>query len=164
MVQTLEGLAYVHARSLVHRDIKPQNILLTGSQANRIAKIADYGLAKNFTMAGWSGHTVTGTFGGSFFYMPREQIFEFKYIYPNGDVWSMGATFYHMLTGQFPRQFNRGQDPLEAILQGPIIPIRQQDASLPKPVAEVIDRSLQNNPAERYQDAGAMLQALKNAL
>jgi pSer/pThr/pTyr-binding forkhead associated (FHA) protein len=164
MVQTLEGLAYVHARSLVHRDIKPQNILLTGSQGNRIAKIADYGLAKNFTMAGWSGHTVTGTFGGSFFYMPREQIFEFKYIYPNGDVWSMGATFYHMLTGQFPRQFNRGQDPLEAILQGPIIPIRQQDASLPKPVAEVIDRSLQNNPAERYQDAGAMLQALKNAL
>ena len=164
MLQTLEGLAYVHTRNLVHRDIKPQNILFSGPAGNWIAKIADYGLAKDFSMAGWSGHTVTGTFGGSFFYMPREQIFDFKYLPPNGDVWSTGATFYHMLTGQFPRQFIRGQDPLNAILQGVVIPIRQRDASLPKPLAEVIDRSLHNSPTDRYQDAGAMLQALKSAL
>lgn len=164
MVQTLEGLAYIHSCNLVHRDIKPQNILLSGSPGNWTAKIADYGLAKNFAMAGWSGHTVTGTFGGSFFYMPREQIFEFKYIPPSGDVWSTGATFYHMLTGQLPRHFVHGQHPLEAILQGPVIPIRQRDASLPKPLAAVFDRSLRDDPAERFRDAGEMLQALRGVL
>jgi len=164
MLQTLEGLAYVHNRSLVHRDIKPQNILFSGPERNRTAKIADYGLAKDFSMAGWSGHTVTGTFGGSFFYMPREQIFEFKYIYPSGDIWSTGATFYHMLSGQLPRQFTRGQAPIEAILQGPVIPIREREASLPAPLAEVIDRSLNNIPANRFQSAGEMLQALREAL
>ena len=164
IVQSLEGLAYMHGRNLVHRDIKPQNILLHGSAHDQVAKIADYGLAKDFSLAGFSGHTVTGTFGGSFYYIPREQIFEFKYINPSGDVWSTGATFYHMLTGQLPRQFVRGQDPLEAILQGPIIPIRQRDSSIPVSIAEVIDCSLNNSPADRYQNAGEMLLALRKAL
>jgi hypothetical protein len=161
MLQALDGLAFAHAQGFVHRDLKPQNILLAGQEYNWTAKVADMGLSKNFAQAGFSGMTVTGSFGGSFPFMPREQVTNFKYVKPVSDVWSMGATFYYILTGQFPRDFPRGQDPLDVILKGVLVPVRKRDSRLPSRVAEVIDRSLTNNHAERYHNAAEMREALE---
>src|SRR6266853_1956761 len=97
-------------------------------------------------------------------YMPREQVINFRLVKPVADVWSLGATFYCMLTGQLPRDFPRGVDPMELVLGGRIVPIRERDASIPKKLAEVIDRSLAVNPKERYQDAAQMHDALVKAL
>ena len=102
MLQVMEGLAYAHKKGFVRRDLKPQNILLTGKEIPLTAKIADMGLAKNFAQAGLSGMTATGSFAGSFPFMPREQVTNFKFVKPVSDVWSMGATFYNILTDQFP--------------------------------------------------------------
>ncbi|MBI2438169.1 MAG: protein kinase [Lentisphaerae bacterium] len=162
MVQALKGLAFAHSKGVVHRDLKPSNILLSGTPSKPQAKIADLGLAKNFDKAGFSGMTVTGAFAGTPIYMPKEQITNFKYVKPVTDVWSIGATFYNMLTGQTPRDFPRGSDPMEIILRGEIIPIRKRDNRITRELAEVIDKAIQASPKDRYQDAQEMLAALNN--
>lgn len=161
MRQALQGLAFVHQKSVVHRDLKPHNILLAGTPAAPIAKIADLGLAKNFERAGLSGHTMTGAYAGTPIYMPKEQLTGYKYVKPVSDMWSLGATFYNMLTGATPRDFPQGCDPLDVILKGEIIPIRRRDPSIPSGLAEVLDRSIQANPKDRYADAGEMLEAMQ---
>jgi hypothetical protein len=160
MLQALEGLAFAHQQGFVHRDLKPQNILLSGVEGQQVAKIADLGLAKSFITAGLSGMTVTGGVSGSFPFMPREQLTNFKYVKPVSDVWAMGATCYNILTSTYPRISQPGQDPVDVVLNGRVIPIRQRDAQIPQNIAAVIDRSLAQNPTDRYQTAGEMLSAL----
>ncbi len=164
MLQALEGLAYVHEKGFVHRDLKPQNILLKGGEGHWSVKVSDLGLAKSFEQAGFSGMTVTGDVAGTPPFMPREQVINFKRFKPVSDVWAMGATCYNMLTGSYPRNFRREVDPLEVILNGEIVPIRQRDARIPARVAEVIDRSLVNDVNRRYQNAGEMYEALARTL
>lgn len=163
ILQALGGLSYAHERDLVHRDIKPHNVLLTAKR-DGVAKLSDFGLAKNFQKAGFSGMTVTGTVGGTLAFMPREQLTNFKRVKPVGDVWSMGATFYYMLTGVTPRNFAPGQKPVDVVMRGEIVPIRQRDSGLPVGVAEVIDRALAKEPADRFQTAAELLDALVKAL
>jgi tRNA A-37 threonylcarbamoyl transferase component Bud32 len=161
MLQALEGLAFAHKQGFVHRDLKPQNILLSGAEPRWTTKIADLGLAKSFINAGLSGMTMTGGgFSGSLLFMPREQVIDFKYVKPVSDVWSMGASFYNMLTGDFPRPIKPGQDPVDIILNGDIVPLCQRYPQIPKDLAAVIDHSLAQDPKDRYQTAGDMLKAL----
>jgi hypothetical protein len=164
MLQAIEGLAYAHAQHFVHRDLKPQNILLHHNGGGWVTKIADMGLAKNFDQAGFSGMTVTGSMAGTFVFMPREQVTDFKHFKPVSDVWSMGATCYNMLTGQFPRDRKPGQDPLEMVLQNEVVPLRRRSPSIPAAIAEVIDRALLSNVNSRYQNAGEMHKAFTKAL
>ncbi|MDI7277568.1 MAG: FHA domain-containing serine/threonine-protein kinase [Anaerolineae bacterium] len=164
ILQALAGLAYAHEQGYVHRDLKPQNILLSGREGDWTAKVADMGLSKNFEEAGLSGHTVTGQYAGTAPFMPREQVINFRFAKPVTDVWAMGATLYNMLTGQYPYQFTRGEDPIQVILQGRIVPIRDRKAGIPRKVEEVIDRSLAVNPKDRYQNGGELLKALRRAL
>lgn len=164
MLGVLDGLAYAHSKGFVHRDLKPQNILLAKENKSLIAKISDFGLSKNFTQAGFSGMTVTGSYAGSYPFMPREQVTNFKYVKPVSDVWSIAATFYVIITGELPREFRKGQDPMEAILRGNIIPIRNRNSHIAKGIATIIDKSLSNNPKDRYQDASEMKKALEKVI
>jgi eukaryotic-like serine/threonine-protein kinase len=163
MLHALDGLAFAHKQGYVHRDLKPDNVLLVGIGTRRVAKVSDFGLSKNFQIAGFSGHTITGSYGGTPMFMPREQVVNFRYMKPVSDVWGMAATFYFMLTGQSPRQFVQDVDPIQIILQERVVPIRERDPKVPRRLAEVIDRSLSNDVKERYQDALDMRVALSNA-
>jgi len=164
MIQALDGLAYAHSRGIVHRDLKPSNILLSGTPEKPIAKIADLGLAKNFDKAGFSGMTITGAYAGTPIFMPKEQLTNFKYVKPVTDVWSIGATFYNMLTGNTPRNFPKGCDPMEIILRGEIVPVCKRDPNIPRSLADVLDKATRLNPNERYEDASEMLAAFKKAV
>jgi eukaryotic-like serine/threonine-protein kinase len=164
MLQALEGLAFAHQQNVVHRDLKPQNILLTGREGAWTAKVADLGMAKNFDKAGFSGMTATGSYAGTYPFMPREQVTNFKYVKPVSDVWAMGATLYNMLTNQYPRNFKRGDDHVEIILHGEIVSISKRLPGLQRNVAEVIDHALANKANDRYQNAGEFMQALKKVL
>jgi len=163
VLDALEGLAYAHERNVIHRDLKPGNLLLTAEDGGR-AKVADFGLAKSFEMAGLSGITLTGTFGGSYPFMPREQILDFKYCRPPTDVWGMAATFYFLLTGCSPHEFPPDRDPLVAILDGSPIPLRERDPGIPPRIAEVVDRALAIDIAQRHPDARALHGALAAVL
>jgi hypothetical protein len=164
LLQTLQGLAFAHKRGFVHRDVKPQNILLCGKEGHWQAKLSDLGLAKNFEQAGFNGLTLTNEKAGTDQFMPHEQVTNFKHIKPVSDVWAMGATCYYILTGSYPRNHLATLNQIKVVLQEEVIPIRTRNSHIPQPVAEAIDRSLAYRESERYQHAGEMYEALKKAL
>jgi hypothetical protein len=154
------GLAHAHEKGFVHRDLKPQNILLSRGEV----RLSDFGLSKSFQQAGLSGMSMTGGYAGTPVFMPREQITNFKYIKPVSDVWSMGATIYNMLTGAYPYPFTKERDPIDVILNEEIVPIRKRDKTLPKNLCGVLDHALQKKTKDRYQTAAEMLAAIKKEL
>ena len=134
-------------------------------QAGRlVAKVSDFGLAKNLASAGLSGMTATGGFAGTPYFMPREQLTDFKYCRPVSDVWSIGATFYNALSGRFPREFPPKRDPINVILNDEPVPLRQSEPSIPALVAAVIDRALATDRSKRFQTAAEMRAALEQTL
>ena len=164
ILQVLDGLHYAHTeKGLVHRDIKPGNIFLTVTDDRLVAKLGDYGLAKAFDLAGLSGQTMTGTKMGTPVFMPRQQVLNFKYVKPDVDVWAVAATLYYMLTGAYPRNFE-GIEPMLAILKNQPVPIRDRDASIPKPLANLIDLALQDKPNLHFKSAMEFKQALLNVI
>ena len=159
MRQTLIGLDYIHQKGVVHRDIKPQNLLLTQPEGGQI-KIADLGVAKNIQEAGLVDLTQTGTTMGSLFYMAREQLTNFKRVTPAADVWALASTFYRMITGQLVYNFAQHKQPIAAVLEGDIIPISGRSPQLPPQLCALFDKALSINTEMRYQSAGECLVAL----
>jgi len=156
ILEALNGLSYLHEKNFVHRDIKPANILLAGNNQNLTAKISDFGISKNFQEAGLSGMTLTGVFSGTLSFMPREQLINFKYVRPESDIWSIGATFYYMITGRVPRKKERSQDQVESILINEILPVNKIDSSISQNINQLIMRALHHDPNKRYKDASEL--------
>lgn len=158
----LEGLCEAHRQGFVHRDIKPENVLLSDEAMTEV-KLGDFGLAKSFEQAGLSGLTATGVVGGTVYFMPREQLTHFRLLRPASDVWSVAATLYHMLTLSHPRDFVPGADPLQVVLAGGTVPIREREPGLPPSLAAVVDRALEDDISRRYPTAAEFRDALRQA-
>ncbi|WP_405796087.1 protein kinase domain-containing protein [Streptomyces sp. NBC_01506] len=163
--QALAGLAHAHSQGVVHRDLSPSNILLHKSADGSLtAKISDFGLAKAFDRAGLSGLTRTGEAAGKPWFMLARQVINFKDSRPGGDVWALAACLYTMLTGAHPRNFPRGEDPWRIVLESPAVPVRDRDPSVPRPLADVIDRALREKPDFGFPTAPELEQALQAAM
>ncbi|MDJ0516786.1 MAG: FHA domain-containing protein [Trichodesmium sp. MO_231.B1] len=178
ILQALDGLEYAHnaevpylkqgdtnfseGRGLVHRDLKPHNIVLGNVRGACVAKIANYGLAKAFDIAGLSGQTMSGLTLGLPVFVPRQQVISFNYMKPEMDVWGMAATLYYMLTGAYPRDFLE-RDPFLVVLQTNAVPILERDISIPKRLAEVIDLGLTDTPEIYFKSSAQFKQALLNS-
>lgn len=181
MLDSLAGLAYAHeakitvtlktgtktVKGVVHRDLKPPNILLSGRPGNWTAKLTDFGLAKAFSEAGMTKGSVTadvGAFCGSIPYVAPEHLVNYRHVKPATDVFEMAATFYHMLTGETVWPMRRGTDPIKVVLEGVITPIDRVNPSIPKAVAAIFEKALARKETERYPDGSAMFKAMKKAL
>ncbi|MBD1826493.1 serine/threonine-protein kinase [Microcoleus vaginatus GB1-A2] len=179
ILQVLDGLTYTHnaeipnvrladgsfakGRGLIHRDLKPGNIFLANVGGKQVAKIGDYGLAKAFDQAGLSGQTMTGNVVGTPYFMPRQQVVNYKYAQPDVDVWAAAACLYVMITGYSPRNL-QDQDPFLAVLQNDAVPVRDRTSAIPQPLAAAIDRALIDNPEIYYKSAAEFKQALLNTI
>ena len=167
VAQALDALAYAHAKSYIHRDIKESNILVSGMAPNFTAKLTDFGLAKSFTQSGMSGITMAGDMAGTFAYMPPEQIRDFRNVRPTSDIYAIGMTAYSLLAGDTALDLGPHNDiagTVKAIFEGQIIPLRQRVPEVPERVAEVIERALAKDPANRWQSAAAMRTALMHGI
>jgi serine/threonine protein kinase len=158
-IQALEALEYAHDTGIVHRDLSPHNILLTGNPPTTV-KLCDFGLAKAFDEAGLSGLTRTGTTAGKPYFMPRQQVVNFRHARPDVDVWALAACLYHALTGYYPRDFPIFKDPWQVVLQTNPVPIRKRDPTVPPPLAAAIDEALREPSDRPGQTAAQFRQAL----
>ena len=169
-LQALDGLHYAHnlygpGYGLVHRDLKPANLFLSGSGSACVAKVGDFGLAKAFDVAGLSGFTRTGErAGGTAKFMARQQVIDFKYAGPEVDVWAMAASLYNMLTGAVPRDFPPAATRGWPCWRRRPSPSGGANPSLPRGVAEVIDRALVEEPEIPFKTAAEFKEALTAAL
>ena len=160
----LKDGSYAEGKGFVHRDLSPHNILLAEGRGVTVAKVSDYGLGKAFDTAGLSGHTRTGSTAGKPWFMPRQQVVNFKYAGPEVDVWAAAACLYNMLTGATPRDFPAGKDVWQAVLETEPMPIRRRDNSIPARLAEVIDKALIDKPSIVFKTAADFKKALLAAL
>jgi serine/threonine protein kinase len=165
--EALDGLAHAHRQSVVHRDLSPDNILLTvrdggnaGNIRDLVAKISDFGLSKAFDEAGLSGLTRTGTTAGKPRYIARQQVVHFKDLTPAADVWSIAACLYTALTGTTPRTFPPEQDPWRVVMEEDAVPIREREPSIPARLASVIDTALRERPKFGFSSASAFRKEL----
>ncbi|MEQ9407807.1 MAG: serine/threonine-protein kinase [Fuerstiella sp.] len=150
-----EALRHAHELHMVHRDIKPDNILLT---SRGVVKVADFGLAKVIDED--VSMTQSGTGLGTPLYMPPEQARSAKTVDQRSDIYALGATLYHMLTGQLP--FSGGTT-LELIISkesGKYEPARKLRPDVPERLDLIIDKMMAKDPKHRYADCEAVLKDL----
>jgi eukaryotic-like serine/threonine-protein kinase len=167
IAQALDALSFAHAQGYIHRDFKDQNILVAGRSPSLVAKLTDFGLAKSFTHSGMSGVTMAGEMAGTLAYMPPEQLRNFRDVRPQSDIYAVGMTAYSLLTGSLALNLSKNSsvnDTIRAIFEQPAVPLRQRSPQIPQPVCEVIDRALAKDPAQRWQSAGAMRNALLHSI
>ncbi len=155
-----KALAYAHARGIVHRDIKPDNVLLSGGTA----VVTDFGIAKALSASRTSGTGATltqmGTAIGTPAYMAPEQVAGDPNIDHRVDLYALGCMAQELLTGKSPFADRTPQKMLAAHLSEAAVPVRTLRSDCPAPLAALIEQLLQKDPADRTQSASEVLRAL----
>jgi serine/threonine protein kinase len=149
------ALSFAHRQRIVHRDVKPANVLHAGD--NRW-KLADFGIARMPD----SDLTQVGIFMGTPGYSPPEAIREGRYT-PQADVFAWGAVFYELLSGRIPYEGPDTKTTNGYVVQGNAPSPARHDASIPEPLASVTMSALQSSDRARFKDASEAEQALRQA-
>lgn len=148
--QICEGLQAAHEQGVVHRDLKPQNVML--GPDDRVY-LTDFGLAKSLDQ---SGMTQTGTVLGTPFYMSPEQV-KGGEIDQRSDIYSLGVILYQMATGTLPFTGSTPYEVMAQRLQKPPRPASESNPDLPVFLTRVLERCMQIDPTLRYQNVGEIL-------
>ena len=157
MLQVTDGMAHAHDAYIIHRDIKPQNIMIL---SNGMIKITDFGVA---TALNSTQLTQTNSVMGTVHYLPPEQA-NGKGSTIRSDIYSMGIMMYELLTGLVPYKGDNAVEIALKHLKEPLPSVRKFNSSIPQSIENVIIKATAKNPKNRYTDARAMHEDLKTAL
>ena len=157
MSQLTDGMAHAHDAYIIHRDIKPQNIMIL---SNGMIKITDFGVA---TALNATQLTQTNSVMGTVHYLPPEQA-QGKGSTIRSDIYSMGIMMYELLSGLVPYKGDNAVEIALKHLKEPLPSIRKVSSAIPQSIENVIIRATAKNPKNRYSDAREMYEDLKTAL
>ncbi len=155
--EVADALAYSHARGVVHRDIKPGNVLLSG----RHAVVTDFGVAKALTASGGDKVTTVGIALGTPTYMAPEQAMGEANIDHRADIYALGILGYEMLAGRPPFEAASAQALLAAQVMEAPVDIQKVRPGIPVLLNDAIMRCLAKNPADRWQSADELITQLE---
>ncbi len=152
------ALEHAHSRNVVHRDIKPDNILITRSG---VSKLVDLGLARRTDEA--SHLTATRQGFGTTYYMPYEQAINARYADGRSDIYALGATLYHLVTGIVPFPGDNHLEVIEKKNQGDFTPASKLNPAVPPALDRILERMLARDPRDRYQTASELIVDLERS-
>ena len=154
--QILTAIGHAHKAGIIHRDIKPNNIMVT---KEGVVKITDFGLAKDQNK---NSSTVSITSGGTLYYMSPEHVKGFSFTDGRSDLYSIGMTYYEMITGKVPFQnINSDFDMRERIIRKDFEKPSVYNPNIPPGLEAIVMKSIAKDPDMRYQSAEEMLAALR---
>jgi len=160
--QVLLALACSHGAGVVHRDVKPSNILVTPGPGGEEARLADFGLAKAYRSADVGSHiTLPGTLGGTLAFVAPDQILDFRGAGPLADQYGAAATLYNLLTQRHPHEAASHVELLDRIRHSDPVPLSWRRPGLPAGLEEVLHRALAREPGRRFPTVTAFDQALE---
>ncbi len=148
----LDGLAHAHARSIVHRDVKPDNILI----ASDGAVLVDFGIARAIELAGTDRLTKSGMAVGTSRYMSPEQIMGENTLDPRSDLYALGCVLFECLVGRPPYQHPNELAVLELHRSAPVPEVAALVPGVPAGLAAAITRALGKAPSDRWNSATEM--------
>jgi serine/threonine-protein kinase len=160
IAEIASALDVAHAEGLVHRDVKPGNILLDSRDGVPHAYLADFGLSRHVDST--SGLTATGHWIGTIDYASPEQLMAAT-VDARTDVYALGCVLHKALTGSVPYPHERDVDKVMAHASGQPPAASEQVDSVPPELDEVVGRAMASKPAERYQSAGELGRAAQEA-
>ncbi|MDY7227105.1 serine/threonine-protein kinase [Hyalangium rubrum] len=168
VLQAARGLKFAHERGMVHRDIKPDNLLLNN---NGIVKVADMGLVKLARAARSTPRPVTYIGKnpqeyamGTPAYMAPEQVMNSSKVDARADIYSLGCTLYHLLTGRPPFVAESLNTVMDMHVKEAPLPPDKRNKDVPEALSAVVMRMIAKRPEERYQDMGEVIRALEGFL
>jgi serine/threonine-protein kinase len=158
--QVADGLNHAARKGIIHRDLKPENIMIDEEGSPRIA---DLGLAKEVA-PGRASATSEGDVLGTPYYMSPEQVRQPGSVDFRSDVYSLGATLYHMATGEVPFEAATPFEIMTMHLNEPLTPPQQRRSDLPQPLCDIIVRAMAKKAEDRYQSYGDLMLDLDKLL
>ena len=154
-IQIAQGMEAAHNNHIIHRDIKPQNIII--SKEGKV-KVTDFGIAKAAT-----SNTITSNAMGSVHYISPEQA-RGGYSDEKSDIYSLGVTLYEMLSGKVPFEGESTVTVALAHIQDEAVPLEELDPTIPMSLSKIVQKCMQKKPDMRYMSSAALISDLKRAL
>lgn len=155
VMRCAEALQAAHAQNMIHRDVKPDNIMLT---SKGVVKVSDFGLAK--ALDDDLSMTQSGTGLGTPYYMAPEQARNAKHVDGRADIYALGVTLYYFVTGNLPFQGNSTIEVIQNKELGRYTPARKLNPQVSERLELVIDKMLLKDPDRRFKDCGEVMKAL----
>ena len=157
IIQVAEALEHAHQRGLIHRDVKPKNVMIT---REGVVKLADMGLARAMTDKE-AAEAEAGKAFGTPYYISPEQIRGEKDIGPPADIYSLGATLYHMITGNVPYEGKNPSAVMHKHLKGELVPPDHVNPKLSAGISEVVEMMMVRKVRDRYPNCADLLLDLR---
>jgi serine/threonine-protein kinase len=155
---TAKALAHAHSKNVVHRDVKPENIIF---DCNSVPKLTDFGLVMHHDVDHMS-LTQEGAWVGSYYYISPEQVDGSRDIDGRSDIYALGATLYYMLTGRTAYSGNSPQELLTKHISGRLVSPKKYCPHISQQTARLVKKMMAANRGKRFQTMEAVVSAIDN--